>query len=210
MRFMGRGEISSPVASQGPGFGDLPAKGLTRTGLAFGADIIMLASCAHVMSWDDALFETHWGTEMRQTQLKIRKGAPNRRIDTPVRKVEEAEACLEALAKSDQGGTAPFRQTLSAFLAAYRSALKILRRYDEQRYATWEASLSVDDRGRMEILLEARDLETYQDGPALGITIGGARCHRFHLAGVEQTIPIVDVCIQQMGLLKSALQVVTS
>ena len=157
----------------------------------------------------------------RQKQDKVRKGSPSKAADTPSRKVREAEADLDRLMLSDrQGrGTEAFRQALSAFLNSSRSAQRLLRRHSKRLFTEWEAKVLPDDRALMAAFEHARNLETYEDGPAIGVTIyvggapnGSATSHRFYVGdpGVsEREVAWVDACVRHMELLNTALQAVT-
>ena len=154
---------------------------------------------------------------MRDQATRLRKGRPLRGFDTPARKVREAAAELVRLTEADTRDTECFRQALSAFLASSRAAQKVLARYSKERYATWEGRLSPDDAWLIALLLDARNLETYQDGPAIGIIVyggavpSGSWTHHYHAMGangLERMLPIVDLCTRQMQLLDEGLKAV--
>jgi hypothetical protein len=151
---------------------------------------------------------------MRRQKSTVRKGRPITRLDTPIRKVKEAEADLARLRTAESAGTEALRHALSAFLASSRAAEQVLRRYSKARFADWQNVLSDEDKWLTEILLEARDLETYEDGPAMGVTIrvgatpSEAIRHLFHVRGrdgVERTLNVVDACTRRVQLLQDAL-----
>jgi hypothetical protein len=136
-------------------------------------------------------------------------------LDTFVRKLREAEADMSRVADSDLGEPQSFRQALSAFLASSRAAENILRRQAKKRFAAWERSLGPEDVELRDVLLDARDLETYEDGPALGVTIHvgqppvEARRHFLHLDapdGTQRKVAVVDACVRRLRLLREALE----
>ena len=155
--------------------------------------------------------------QIRGGKGNLREGRPNSAVDTPVRKVREAETDMSRAAAADRGGTEPLRQALSAFLASSRAAQKALRRYSKARFDAWDKSLSDENRWLTKVLLDARDLETYEDGPAMGVILyvggapPGARVHHFHVHGLdgsERMLSVAEVCMRQVELLREALQAV--
>jgi hypothetical protein len=150
------------------------------------------------------------------------RGVPGKSADTPRRKVREAEADLKRLEESERKGlgTNASREALSAFLSSSRSALHLLRRHSKSRFVEWKSRLSAEDQSLMSVLSEARNLETYENGPAIGVTIyvggspetGNFFSHRSHIRDSEkgeEEIVWLDACVRQMKLLRAALQAVT-